>query len=79
VWLSPRFRHWSLERLVPLIECPLLAIQGLDDEYGTLEQIHGIARRAPHTGLLELAACGHSPHRDQPEAVIDAVRRFMKR
>jgi pimeloyl-ACP methyl ester carboxylesterase len=79
VWLSPRFRHWSLERLVPLIECPMLAIQGLDDEYGTLEQIHGIARRAAQTQLLELPACGHSPHRDQPEAVIDAVRRFMKR
>jgi pimeloyl-ACP methyl ester carboxylesterase len=79
VWLSPRFRNWSLERLVPLVECPLLAIQGLDDEYGTLEQIHGIVRRAPHARPLELADCGHSPHREQPEAVINAVRRFMKR
>jgi pimeloyl-ACP methyl ester carboxylesterase len=77
VWLAPRFRHWSLERLVPLVECPLLAIQGLDDEYGTLEQIHGIARRAPQARLLELPACGHSPHRDQPEAVISAVARFI--
>ena len=56
------------------IRCPLLAVQGLDDEYGTLEQIRGIARRVPHTELLELPDCGHSPHRDQPERLIAAVR-----
>ena len=60
------------------IECPLLAIQGLDDEYGTLEQVRGIARRVPQTRLLELPHCGHSPHRDQPEAVIQAVGSFMQ-
>jgi pimeloyl-ACP methyl ester carboxylesterase len=54
----------------------VLAIQGLDDEYGTLEQIRGIARRVPHAQLLELPDCGHSPQRDQPEAVIDAVARL---
>ena len=56
-----------------------LAVQGLDDEYGTLEQIRGIARRVPQTQLLELPACGHSPHKDQPEAVIDAARALLAR
>lgn len=74
IWLSPDFRRWSIEDELAAIRCPLLAIQGLDDEYGTLEQIRGIARRVPQTRLLELARCGHSPHRDQPEAVIGAVR-----
>jgi pimeloyl-ACP methyl ester carboxylesterase len=73
VWLLPAFRHWSIEGELAGITCPLLAVQGLDDEYGTLEQIHGIARRVPQTRLLELPACGHSPHRDQPQAVIDAA------
>ncbi|MFM8631990.1 MAG: alpha/beta fold hydrolase, partial [Betaproteobacteria bacterium] len=53
--------------------CPLLAVQGLNDDYGSLEQIRGIARRLPQTQLLELANCGHSPHRDQPRALIKAV------
>jgi pimeloyl-ACP methyl ester carboxylesterase len=78
IWLAPEFRHWSIETSLPNITCPLLAVQGLDDEYGTLEQIRGIQRRATHTRLLELPQCGHSPHRDQPEALIRAVVEFMQ-
>jgi pimeloyl-ACP methyl ester carboxylesterase len=78
VWLDAAFRSWNIEDELGSIRCPLLAIQGLDDEYGTLEQIRGIARRVPQAQLLELPACGHSPHRDQPEAVIRAVSRCMQ-
>ncbi len=77
IWLHPPFRHWSIEDEIAAIRCPLLAVQGLDDEYGTLEQIRGIARRVPQTELLEIEACGHSPHRDQPQALIEAVARFI--
>jgi pimeloyl-ACP methyl ester carboxylesterase len=77
IWLKPAFRRWSIESELGRIACPVLAIQGLDDEYGTLEQIHGIARRVPKTRLLELPACGHSPHRDQPEAVVRAVSDWL--
>jgi pimeloyl-ACP methyl ester carboxylesterase len=75
-WLSPGFRNWNLNAELPHIRCSLLAVQGLNDEYGTLEQIRGIARAAPQTQLLELPQCGHSPHRDQPDALIAAVQRF---
>lgn len=78
LWLSPAFRNWSIEEEIHTIRCPLLAIQGLDDEYGTLEQIRGIARRVPQTRLLEVPRCGHSPHKDQPEVVIEAVGEFMR-
>lgn len=63
---------------MPAIRCPVLAIQGLDDEYGTLEQVRGIARRVPTARVLELPQCGHSPHRDQPQAVIEAVQGFVR-
>jgi pimeloyl-ACP methyl ester carboxylesterase len=79
IWLDPRFRDWSIEREIETIACPLLAVQGLDDEYGTLEQIRGIARRVPQARLLELADCGHSPHRDQPRALIEACVEFLGR
>ena len=78
IWLDPRFKGWSIEAEIESITCPLLAVQGVDDEYGSLEQIRGIARRLPQTQLQELAACGHSPQRDQPEALIAAVQSFFR-
>jgi pimeloyl-ACP methyl ester carboxylesterase len=77
IWLDPAFRDWTIEAELDAIRCPLLAIQGADDEYGTLEQVRRIQRRLPATQLLELADCGHSPHRDQPEQVIAATVDFI--
>jgi pimeloyl-ACP methyl ester carboxylesterase len=79
IWLDPRFRAWSIEAEIAAITCPVLAVQGLGDQYGTLEQIRGIARRVPQTELLELPDCGHSPHRDQPGRVIAAACEFFAR
>ena len=78
-WLDAGFRDWSIEQEIAGIGCPLLAVQGVDDEYGTLEQIRGIRRRVPHTELLELAGCGHSPQREQPQRVIEATADFLRR
>ena len=77
IWLHPPFKHWNIEAEVAPIRCPLLALQGSDDEYGTLDQVHAIARRVPHAELVELPQCGHSPQRDQPERVIGEVQRFI--
>ena len=77
IWLDAGFREWTIEEECARISCPVLAVQGVDDEYGTLDQIRGIARRVPHTQLLELPACGHSPHRDQPQALTNACREFF--
>lgn len=77
IWLDPAFAAWNIAAELPAIACPVLAVQGVDDEYGTLAQIHGIAERLPQTQLLELPACGHSPHRDQPAALMAAVKEFM--
>ena len=79
VWLHPSFEQWSIELEIESIGCPLLAVQGLGDEYGTIEQIRGLARRVPQTVLVELADCGHSPHRDRPERLIAQVAEFMAR
>ena len=77
VWLDPEFRTWNIEGLLPSIGCPVLAIQGRDDEYGTLDQIESIRRALPSTELLVLEDCGHSPQRDQPAAVLAAAQRFV--
>jgi pimeloyl-ACP methyl ester carboxylesterase len=79
IWLHPPFKQWSIEQALETIRCPLLAVQGLQDEYGTLEQIRGIARRVPQTQLLELPDCRHSPHRDQPARLTVTTTQFIHR
>ena len=78
-WLSPAFRDWNIEDYLPRITCPVLAIQGEDDEYATMRQIDVIAEKVPGTALLKLPKCGHSPHRDQEAAVLDALAAFVSR
>lgn len=78
-WLDPQFRHWNIEEYLPSISVPVLAIQGVDDEYGTMAQLRSIRERVKGPcELLELAGCGHSPHRDQPETVLAAIERFVR-
>ena len=77
-WLLPQFRDWNIESELGTITCPVLAIQGADDSYGTLAQIHGIAAKLPQTRLRILEGCGHSPQRDQPQALTEAVNQFFK-
>jgi pimeloyl-ACP methyl ester carboxylesterase len=78
-WLSPPFRAWNIETYLPAIRCPVLAIQGEDDEYASMDQLERIARGAPDVDLVKLADCRHSPHKDQPAAVIEATRAFVAR
>lgn len=79
IWLHPEFLSWSIEELIAQVAQPLLLIQGRDDEYGTLAQLDRIeARVQGPTSRLVLDNCGHSPHRDQEPAVIDAIVAFVR-
>lgn len=79
IWLSPEFRGWNIESGLSNITAPILAIQGVSDEYATMAQIDRIAEDAPDVELLKLAACGHAPHQEQPEKVLDALCDFVAR
>jgi pimeloyl-ACP methyl ester carboxylesterase len=77
-WLDPAFREWNIEPYLPGVKCPLLAIQGEDDEYGTMAQLDRIQRQVKGScELLKLSACGHSPHKDQPERVLNSLSNFI--
>lgn len=76
-WLNPSFHDWNIEEYLPAIRCPVLAIQGEDDEYATMRQIEVIAEKTPGARLLKLANCGHSPYKDQPEAILAAISAFI--
>ena len=80
IWLDPAFRDWDIQALLPDIQVPTLIIQGADDEYGTLAQVE--AAEAAMTATLATAVlprCRHSPHRDQPEATLEAIAAFLSR
>jgi len=77
IYLAPEFRAWNIEEYLPRIACPVLAMQGVDDDYATGEQMERIARAAPQAEVVMLENCRHSPHRDRAEAVCEAVSRFV--
>jgi pimeloyl-ACP methyl ester carboxylesterase len=76
-WLSPAFLAWNIEAQVAQIRCPVLAIQGHSDEYGTMRQVRRIAELAPQTRVVEIDDCGHSPFIDQPQRVLDETVAFL--
>jgi pimeloyl-ACP methyl ester carboxylesterase len=78
MWLDPAFTVCDLHQHLHPISCPVLAIQGEDDIYGTMAQIDGIKRAVAHTQLLKLPDCGHSPHREQAQATTAATVAFIQ-
>jgi pimeloyl-ACP methyl ester carboxylesterase len=79
-WLDPGFRLWNLESYLPQIQVPTLVIQGEDDQFGTIKQVDAVQRQiGGAVQALLLPQCGHSPHRDHPKEVLEAMSRFVKR
>ena len=77
IWLSEAFRPFDIRPDCRRIRAPVLAIQGIDDPYGSRRQIEEIA---PTLGNFEhhlLPHCGHSPHRDQPQQTTRLITRFL--
>ncbi len=78
-WLRQDFRDWNMVGRLPDIVCPLLVIQGADDEYGTAAQVEAIVEGA--SGPAEpyiVPDCGHVPHQQQREAVLEAMKGFVE-
>lgn len=73
VWLSEGFAGFDIREHCQAIQCPLMLVQGLEDAYGTWAQVDAISEAAPQAQQLPLTPCGHSPHRDQPDALTQAL------
>jgi pimeloyl-ACP methyl ester carboxylesterase len=80
VWLTPEFHHWTIEPRLSGITCPVLLIQGELDQYGSPEQILAIARRVSGPAeVMLLPGCGHAPHVERAEEVLETIARFVSR
>lgn len=77
LWTAVAFQDWNIEQFLPAINAPTLVIQGVDDEYFSLDQVDLIVNAVPNAQRLVLAHCGHSPHRDQQASVLNAVGAFL--
>lgn len=78
-WLQPAFRDFNTEEYLPMLKVPVLGIQGLNDEYGTMAQIDCLAAKAGGpVEILKLEDCGHMAHRDQPDQITRAIAEFTQ-
>ncbi len=79
-WLDPRFQAWNIAEAIDYWRVPTLAIQGADDQYGTLAQIGEIETRAySPVDVTILSACRHSPHLDRPDETVATIADFCAR
>ncbi|MGY3388381.1 pimeloyl-ACP methyl ester carboxylesterase [Bradyrhizobium sp. USDA 3311] len=78
-WLDPKFRDWDISEYLAYIRVPVMVLQGVDDQYGTLRQVE-IAQEECYcpVDLKIISGAGHSPHREAPGATLDAIEQFAK-
>jgi pimeloyl-ACP methyl ester carboxylesterase len=77
IWLSEAFRAFDIRPDCQRIKSPVLAIQGLEDIYGSMRQIDDInplGQIARH----KLPHCGHSAHRDQADLTLGLISAFLE-
>ncbi len=76
-WLKPEAKKWNIEAELPKIKCPILAIQGTDDNYGTFAQLESIRKNtSANTELFYIEGCGHAPHHQAKEVVLQKTKEF---
>jgi pimeloyl-ACP methyl ester carboxylesterase len=77
-WLSEESRTWNAEDYIPMIKCPVLAIQGDLDHFGSVAQLESIEKNTKTpTRILDIAGCGHIPHQQARETVTEAMAGFI--
>ncbi|WP_231292445.1 alpha/beta fold hydrolase [Leptospira meyeri] len=78
-WLSGSFRDWNMEILLPSIQCPVLVIQGVNDEYGSENQVNTIVNLVSGKSIKRMIPnAKHTPHKENPELVLEDVSDFIK-
>ena len=76
-WLDPNFRAWDISDYLSYIRVPIAVLQGADDQYGTIRQVE-IAQEECYcpVEVTIFNKAGHSPHREAPEATLNAISEF---
>jgi pimeloyl-ACP methyl ester carboxylesterase len=77
-WLHPEFASWSLAAVMPRVTCPVLAIHGIHDEYGSTRHPEMIGQLCAGPSQVEIIPdTYHVPHRERPEMIVNLVSDFI--
>jgi len=77
-WLQPEFKSWDIQDCLPKVKCPVLVIQGEDDQYGTAAQVEAIAHQVTGPSkVLLIPNCAHIPHRESKDRVAQEMTEFI--
>jgi len=76
-WLKPEFRRWNIEEYLKKIKAPFLAIQGKDDQYGSVAQLESIIKHFPKADINHILNCGHIPHLQCDKAILKLMSDFI--
>ena len=77
IWLTSEFRDWNIEEVLESVQAPTLLIQGRADQYGTMRQLDAIQAKVPGAVRVEIENCGHSPHLEARDVVIEAISALL--
>jgi len=78
VWLGEGHGRWDIRDRLPGIRCPVLAIQGDGDEFGTGVQLDSIHEAVDGAETWLVEGAGHTPHNDRADAVLERCLEFWK-
>jgi len=79
-WNLNEFKDWNICREIENINQPVLAIQGMDDQYGTFQQLELIKNHIVGDVDLEfIKNCGHHPHLEQSIFVIERISKWVQK
>lgn len=77
-WLDPGFKNWNVAEVIDYLRIPVLAIQGREDQYGSLAQVHEIEDRIySPVDVVVLDQCRHAPHQDKPKETLAAIADYV--
>lgn len=78
-WLSTYFSNWSIEPLLHRITCPVLAFQGVNDDFGSIEQLN-ILKKEIRTDvcIVEISNSGHTPRKEAEEVTMELITKWFE-
>lgn len=79
IWQSPEFRSWNIIEDVKSIQCPVLALQGSNDQYGTEKQVDSISKNVTDVTTVIIRDCGHHPHLEKPTEILELTCNFLSK
>jgi pimeloyl-ACP methyl ester carboxylesterase len=78
-WRAEEAIQWEMRETLRAVRCPVLAVQGEDDAYGSPAQLDTIALEcAGPVEVLLIPRCGHVPHLQMREMLVERSAAFIR-